>query len=387
LIPAPASTETLIVLFRIIKGRLVSTFFNLSNMILAEIFPEGSDINSLKKVKFGIDPTFPQLHLGHLVPLRIVKQLQEQGKEITIVLGTFTAQMGDPSGKDQTRPILSKEEVEKNAEHILNHVNRILNEGFKVFKNGDVFNEMRVPELMKIVSDFSVQNMTNRNAFSNRLKNNVPIGVHELIVPILQGTDSVRLESEIEVGGTDQLFNFQVARKLQELNEQKPEVCMMAPIINGTDSRKMSKSLGNCIFFDDDPTDVFGKCMSISDEVMNEWIPLLTDGNKESNPMSRKKKMAFDIVEQLHDTSMAEICLMQFENSIQKKEIPEDISEIKVDNLLDAVVKIRNCSNSEARRLIKSGAVKIEGNKVDEDAVLESGQIMKVGKRSFGKIV
>jgi len=356
-------------------------------MILADIFPEGSDINSLKKVKFGIDPTFPQLHLGHLVPLRIVKQLQEQGKDITIVLGTFTAQLGDPSGKDQTRPILSKEDVEKNANHILNHVNRILNEGFTVFRNGDVFNQMSVPELMNIIADFSVQQMTNRNAFANRLKNNVPIGVHELIVPILQGTDSVRLESEIEIGGTDQLFNFQVARRLQEINGQTPEVCMMAPIINGTDGRKMSKSLDNCIFFDDDPTDVFGKCMSISDEVMNEWIPLLTDGNKEDGPMARKKKMAFDIVEQLHDTLMAETCLLQFENNIQKKETPEDISDIKAENLLDAITQIRNCSNTEARRLINSGAVKIDDIKIDEEVVISSGQIIKVGKRDFGKIV
>jgi len=356
-------------------------------MILADIFPEGEDIENLKRVKFGIDPTFPQLHLGHLVPLRMVKQLQEQGKDITIVLGTFTAQMGDPSGKDKTRPILSAKEVEKNAEHILMHVNRILDKGFNVFRNGDIFNKMGVPELMHIVSEFSVQQMTNRNAFANRIKSNVPIGVHELIVPILQGTDSVRLEAEIEVGGIDQLFNFQVARKLQIMNDQTPEVCVMSPIINGTDGRKMSKSLGNCIFFDDDPTDVFGKCMSVSDEVMNEWIPLLTNGNKEDNPMSRKKKMSFDIVEQLHDTSMAETCLLQFENNIQNKELPEDIKNIKAENLLDAIVKIRDCSKTEARRLIKSGAVKVEGNKADDNTIIDIGQIIKIGKRDFGKIV
>ena len=224
--------------------------------MIAEIFPEGSNIKRLNKVKFGIDPTFPSLHLGHLVPLRIAKQLQEQGKHITIVLGTFTAQMGDPSGKDETRPILSKNDVNRNAEKILLHVKQVLTPGFKVFRNGDIFNEMTVPKLMKIVSDFSVQQMTKRDAFSKRLDNNVPIGIHELIVPILQGTDSVHLESQIEIGGTDQLFNFQVARRLQELNGQEPEICILAPIINGTDGRKMSKSLGNCIFFDDDPTDI-----------------------------------------------------------------------------------------------------------------------------------
>ena len=356
-------------------------------MINIEIFPQGSETKGLNKVKFGIDPTFPALHLGHLVPLRLVKQLQEQGKDITIVLGTFTAQMGDPSGKDETRPILSKEDVEKNAEHILMHVKQILNPGFKVFKNGDVFNEMNVPELMKIVSDFTVQQMTKRDAFSKRIKNGVAIGIHELIVPILQGTDSVRLSSEIEIGGTDQLFNFQVARRLQELNGQEPEICILAPIINGTDGRKMSKSLGNCIFLDDDPTDVFGKCMSISDDTMNEWIPLLTDENKESQPMARKKKMSFDIVEQLFDTSMAETCFKQFEDRIQNKELPEDILEIAVVGILEAVVAIRNCSNSQARRLIMDGAVRIDGVKVDCETRLVAGQIMKVGKRDFGKIV
>lgn len=355
-------------------------------MINIEIFPKGSEIKGLNRVKFGIDPTFPALHLGHLVPIRLVKQLQEQGKDITIVLGTFTAQMGDPSGKDQTRPILSKEDVEKNAEHILMHVKQILKPGFKVFRNGDVFNEMGVPELMKIVSDFTVQQMTKRDAFAKRLQDGVAIGVHELIVPILQGTDSVRLESEIEIGGTDQLFNFQVARRLQELNDQDPEVCMLTPIINGTDGRKMSKSLGNCIFLDDDPTNVFGKCMSISDDTMEEWIPLLTDENREPQPMARKKKMSFDIVEQLFDTTTAKLCLKQFEDMIQKKEIPDEIEDIRADDIVDAVVKIRGCSKTQARRLLVDGAVKIDGVKATDETPIAKGQIIKIGKRDFGRI-
>jgi len=355
--------------------------------MLAEIFPEGSSINGLKKVKFGIDPTFPKLHLGHLVPLRIVKQLQEQGCEITIVLGTFTAQMGDPSGKDETRPILSKKDVESNAETILVQVKSILNPGFKVFRNGDVFNEMQVPELMKIVSDFTVQQMTRRDAFAKRIQSGVAIGVHELIVPILQGTDSVRLESEIEIGGTDQLFNFQVARRLQELNGQEPEICVLAPIINGTDGRKMSKSLGNCVFLEDDPTDVFGKCMSISDDTMEEWLPLLTDENKESHPMNRKKKMACDIVEQLFGSEMVPKVLAHFESTIQKRNIPDEIDDIKADDILDAVVKIRGCSRSQARSLLKDGAVKLDGVKATEETPIANGQIIKVGKRDFGKIV
>jgi tyrosyl-tRNA synthetase len=353
-----------------------------------EIFPEDSSTEGLKRVKFGIDPTFNRLHLGHLVPLRIVKQFMEQDKEVTIVLGTFTAQMGDPSGKDKTRPILSKEEVEKNAQDILQQVNQILGKNnFKVFKNGDEFNRMTVPRLMSIVSDFTVQQMVRRDAFAKRMASDTPIGVHELIVPILQGTDSVILESEIEVGGTDQLFNFKIARRLQEINDQEPEVCVMAPIINGTDGQKMSKSLGNCIFLDDKPENIFGKCMSISDFTMKEWIPLLTDHIIEENPMERKKKMAFDIVKQICGEENAKWAQEHFESTIQGGKIPDDILEIDKPTLIEAVIAIRSCSRSQARRLMNDGAVKINGVKTPFDCTLQSGQIVKVGKRSFGKIV
>jgi tyrosyl-tRNA synthetase len=353
-----------------------------------EIFPEDSSTEGLKRVKFGIDPTFNRLHLGHLVPLRIVKHFMEQDKEVTIVLGTFTAQMGDPSGKDKTRPILSKEEVEKNAQDILQQVNQILGKNnFKVFKNGDEFNRMTVPRLMSIVSDFTVQQMVRRDAFAKRMASDTPIGVHELIVPILQGTDSVILESEIEVGGTDQLFNFKIARRLQEINDQEPEVCVMAPIINGTDGQKMSKSLGNCIFLDDRPENIFGKCMSISDFTMGEWIPLLVGQIEEENPMERKKKMAFEIVRQICGEENAKWAQEHFESTIQGGKIPDDILEIDKPTLIEAVIAIRSCSRSQARRLMNDGAVKINGVKTPFDCTLQSGQIVKIGKRSFGKII
>ena len=312
----------------------------------------------------------------------------DEGKEVTIVLGTFTAQMGDPSGKDKTRPILSKEEVESNAQDILQQVTQILGKhNFKVFKNGDEFNRMTVPRLMSIVSDFTVQQMVRRDAFAKRMASDTPIGVHELIVPILQGTDSVILKSEIEVGGTDQLFNFKIARKLQEINGQEPEVCVMAPIINGTDGQKMSKSLGNCIFLDDRPENIFGKCMSVSDFVMDQWIPLLTDQNREKSPMERKKKMAFDIVKQICGEEMAKWAQEHFESTIQGGRIPEDIAEINESTLVDAIVAIRSCSKSQARRLLNDGAAKINGVKTTFDCTLQSGQIIKIGKRSFGRIV
>lgn len=361
-------------------------------MVNVEVFPKGSNIGKLKRVKFGIDPTSNRLHLGHLVPLRIVKQFIKEGKDVTIVLGTFTAQMGDPSGKDKTRPILSKEDVENNANDILEQLNRILNKGpwssdFKVFFNGDEFNRMTVPKLMRIVSDFTVQQMIRRDAFAGRMASDTPIAIHELIVPILQGTDSVILKSEIEIGGSDQLFNFKIARRLQELNGQEPEICIMTPIIHGTDGRKMSKSLNNCVFLDDRPENIFGKCMSVSDFTMDEWIPLLTDSNKENNPMDRKKKMAFDIVEQIWGTELAKWAQEHFESTIQGGKIPDDIMELEEMFLIDAISSIRDCSKSQARRLLIDGAVKINGVKTTWDTKLESGQIVKVGKRDFGKIV
>lgn len=349
-------------------------------------FPENAELNG-RNVKFGIDPTFPRLHLGHLVPLRIVREMQRAGKNVTIVLGTFTAQMGDPSGKDKTRPILSKEEVKKNSEHILSQVNRFLAPDFRVWRNGeDSFDNMTVPELMNIVSKFTVQHMLSRDAFQKRIENDSSISVHELIVPVLQGMDSVNLNTEIEIGGTDQLFNFAVTRKLQEIHGQKPEVCVLVPIIHGTDGQKMSKSLGNCIFLDEKPSEIFGKCMSIPDTVMDEWIPLLTDRKKLSSaPMQRKKDMAFDIVKQLFSESTAKEALEHFEKTVQRKELPEEMKNVPPGNVIEVVTSIRGCSKSEARRLLKDGAVTVDNVKVDDSANVKVGQIVKVGKRNFGK--
>jgi tyrosyl-tRNA synthetase len=351
------------------------------------VFPENAKLDG-KEIKFGIDPTFPTLHLGHLVPLRIVKKLQEDGRNVTIVLGTFTAQLGDPSGKEKTRPILTPEETEKNAQSILSQVKQILGDNFTVFKNGDLFNKMTVPEILTISSKFTTHFMMTRDAFQKRLEKNEPIHLHELIVPICQGWDSVHLKSDIEIGGTDQLFNFQVARKLQEQNGQNPETCLMMPIINGTDGRKMSKSLGNCIFLNEKPKDIFGKCMSISDDTMEEWLPLLTDlTDLPEHPMKRKKALAFDITKQLHGEEAANNALKSFENVIQKSELPKDMIKVKASDILSAVLLARKESKSGARRLIKQKSVSLNGKKVSEETVpVNSGDIIKIGKRTFAEI-
>lgn len=353
-----------------------------------QIFPENSDISPSKRVKFGIDPTFPRLHLGHFIPLRFVKKLKEQGHKVTIVLGTFTAQLGDPSGRDTTRPILSEAEVLDNAESIKKQVVDLLGQ-VTFFSNHNLHNSISLPNFLRnVVSKFTLQNIISRDAFAKRIENNHPIAMHELLVPLLQGLDSVHLNAEIEVGGQDQLFNFQIARELQVANQQKPQVCCMFPLINGTDGRKMSKSFGNCIFLDEPSNDIFGKVMSISDEVMAEWWPLLTDiENKFEHPMLAKKTLACDIVTQLKGILEATIALEFFEKTIQDKELPDEIPETETKSLLGVIKELRKCSNSDARRLVEGKGVKIDGIVTENiNTILLTGQLVQVGKRDFVRV-
>jgi tyrosyl-tRNA synthetase len=342
------------------------------------LFPENSDLTPSKQVKFGIDPTFKRLHLGHMVPLRICKSFKQQ-HQVTIVLGTFTAQLGDSSGRDQTRPILDASAVESNSVAIEKQIRSFLGTGFLVHRNGNCFNHMKLGFFMNLASKFTVTHMLSRDSFQNR-----SVALHELLVPICQGWDSVNLKTEIEIGGQDQLFNFQIARKLQEMHGQKPQVCLMLPIINGTDGKKMSKSSNNCIFMDESPEEIFGKVMSISDKVMEEWFPLLTDCKPVDHPMESKKILAFDIVLQLYGKEKAVFAKDYFEKVIQYGEIPENKLLVTAGMfLMDAIRHVRKCSKSEARRLMEQGAVSIDGFVTDRNDMLLSDQVVKVGKRDF----
>jgi len=247
---------------------------------------------------------------------------------------------------------------------------------------------MTLPKFLRnVASKFTLSHMISRNAFSNRIENNHPIAMHELLVPMLQGMDSVHLETEIEVGGQDQLFNFQIARQLQESFGQKPQTCVMFPVINGTDGRKMSKSLNNCIFLDEPANDIFGKVMSIPDNVMFEWFPLLTDVQTcPLHPMEAKKKLAFEIVLQLQNKEAAEQAKSFFEKTVQQKEIPNTIPEIQAETLVLAIQKMRNCSKTACRKLLNGKGVKINGVVCTEDRPVSSGEIIQIGKREFAKI-
>ncbi len=357
-------------------------------------FPEtaGSVIENADcplRVKFGIDPTRDRLHLGHFVPLRLAKKLQEKGHHLNLILGTLTAQLGDPSGQDKTRPILTEAEVKQNAEKILNQVKKVLLPGFSVHLNHEFIKDMSVPTfLTRLASRFTVANMMARDGFRQRQEAGNPISLHEILVPLLQAWDSVVLKAEVEIGGTDQLFNFQITRALQEMEGQKPEVCIMTPIIRGTDGRKMSKTFNNTIWLDEEPNQMFGQIMSIPDDVTDEWIVLLTDlTDLPGHPMVRKKLLAQNIVCQFHGNEIAEVAKEEFEKIVQNKELPDEIPLIKADFLLKIVAVVRDESNNRARKLIQQGGVTVNNEKVLDPLFFPpTNAIIKIGKRMFVRV-
>lgn len=357
----------------------------------AKIFPVQMFDRKNKKlnVKFGIDPTSDKLHLGHLIPLMVVKELKEEGHNVDIVLGTFTAQLGDPSEKDSMRPMLDKKTTTENAKSILSQVERVLGDGFKVHFNHTWFEDLNCVDMIELLSKFTVKDLLSRDSFQKRMEAKNPIGLHELVVPILQGIDSAKLKTQIEVGGSDQLFNFGITREIQKHLGQEQEVCFLTDIINGTDGRKMSKSFGNCIFLNDTPIDVFGKTMSISDETMAEWFPVFMKQKLDSTGMfGSKKGLAFQITELIWNEELAADALIHFEKVIENKEIPEVIQTTDIKNIISIITHIHKCSKSEARRLIRQNAVQINGTKTnDENAVLNTGDVLKAGKRGFARII
>lgn len=262
-----------------------------------KLYPQHEKIQNLKKVKFGIDPTGPRLHLGHFVALRYLKQLESQGKEITIVLGTFTAQLGDPTGKNETRPMLSEYEVTMNAKKIEEQVRKYLPNAI-FHRNGDLADTMTSADFMREMSHFTLARISARDSFKARES----IGFHELAVPLMQAMDSVYLHTEIEVGGEDQLFNFELTRELQKKHGQRPETCVLLPIIRGANGEKMSKSLNNCIYLDESHSAIEQKLHYLKDEIVNEWLPLFSDIPREQlpdSPQKRKEVLIGEILRQI----------------------------------------------------------------------------------------
>jgi tyrosyl-tRNA synthetase len=380
-----------------------------------EVLPENGLEAKLKLgrpliVKVGFDPTAPDLHIGHTVVINKMRQFQEYGHTVVFLIGDFTGMIGDPSGKNATRPPLSPEEIKANAETYEAQIFKILdNEKTVVDFNSRWMGEMDAAGLIKLAAHHTVARMLERDDFSKRYKGGEPISIHEFLYPIVQGYDSVALKADVEMGGTDQKFNLLVGRQLQQNFGQEPQIAITLPLLEGLDGvQKMSKSLGNYIGITDAPGEMFGKIMSISDELMWRYFELLSfrklediAGVKKSvqggmNPRDAKFELALEIVERFHDANAADAAKAEFIARFQQGAMPEEMPEITLESgngtlgiahLLKAAGLVS--STSEAFRMIKQGAVRIDGVRV-EDRALEidagSTSVYQVGKRKFSRV-
>lgn len=360
-------------------------------------------------VKLGLDPTAPDIHLGHTVPLRKLRLFQEFGHQVVIVIGGFTARIGDPTGKSVTRPPLTKEEVLKNAETYKTQIFKVLDpEKTIVRDNSEWLESMNFADVLRLASSYTVARMMERDDFSKRFKEGRPIGVHEFMYPLMQGHDSVALHADVEFGGTDQTFNLLMGRHLQELEGQEPQVVITMPLLEGLDGiQKMSKSLGNYIGIDEESKEMYGKAMSIPDELMMRYFMLVTDMSIEEqedmakrlesgelHPRDAKMQLARTIVRLYHGEEAALEAEEEFKRVFQQRAMPTDIPEYAMDAPTEPIFVPQFCtdagltaSNGEARRSIKAGAFKVNGEKyTEENLKLEDGMIVQVGKRKFVKI-
>lgn len=359
------------------------------------------------RIKAGFDPTAADLHLGHTVLINKLKQFQDLGHEVLFLIGDFTAMIGDPTGKSATRPPLSREDIEVNAATYKEQVFKILDpEKTTVMYNSEWMGRMTAEDMIKLAGQVTVARMLERNDFSDRFNSNTPIAIHEFLYPLVQGYDSVAMDADVELGGTDQKFNLLMGRTLQG-HFGKPQQCTLTmPILEGLDGvQKMSKSLNNYIGIKDEPNDMFGKVMSVSDELMWRYYELLSfesieaiDGYKQSvdngeNPRNIKVKLAMEIIERFHSKEAAESALKDFETKFSKNAIPDEMPEFTFEGEFPLANLLKEAglvgSTSDAHRMTKQGAVKINGEKVvNSRQVMPSGttSVYQVGKRKFARV-
>jgi len=381
-----------------------------------EIIPEKELIIKLDRsikdkkpliVKLGCDPSTPDLHIGHGVVLRKMRHFQDLGHQAILVIGDFTGMIGDPSGRNKTRPVLTLEDVKKNAETYIEQAKAILDiDKLKVVYNSTWLDAMKFSDVVKLASKYTVARMIERDDFTKRFKAEIPISIHEFLYPLAQGMDSVELKADVELGGTDQKFNLLVGRDLQRESGQEPQVILTVPLLEGTDGvEKMSKSYGNHIAIQDPPEEMYGKTLSIPDEMIVKYFLLGADVEltkiKEveqklaegENPRNLKRELARTVVERYYDENSAIAAENHFDKIHLKKDVPDDIPEYKlasetllVDVLADAKL---TASKGEARRLIKQNAVKIDKQTVNDiNYMLKPEEVvLKVGKRRFLKII
>lgn len=386
---------------------------------VAEILPETFLVEKLKrsvatgtplKLKLGLDPTAPDIHLGHTVVLRKLKQLQDLGHHIIIIIGDFTGRIGDPTGKSETRKQLTEEDIIRNATTYEEQIFRILDkEKTEVVFNSSWLAALNFADVVKLAAKYTVARMLERDDFHKRMKENRPISIHEFFYPLMQGYDSVALQADVEFGGTDQKFNLLMGRHLQEEYGQEPQIAITMPILEGLDGvNKMSKSLGNYIGINEAPGEIYGKAMSIPDNMMVRYFDLVTDVSLEEleniknglkqqtiHPRDLKMRLAFTLVALYHGIQAADHAQEEFVRVFQQRDLPQDIPEFcrqTQDSVWVAKLLVElnlATTNSEAKRAVVAGAVKIDGVKVnDADAqiTLAEGMIIQNGKRKFAKI-
>jgi len=366
------------------------------------------------RVKLGLDPTAPDIHLGFAVVLRKMRQFQDLGHQVILIVGDFTASIGDPSERSETRPVLSSEEIRANAEAFTSQFWIILDPARTTLTfNGDWLARMSFSDVVRETSRVTVARVLERDDFQNRFAEQRPIGLHELLYPIAQALDSVEVRADVEMGGTDQKFNILMGRDLQQAHGQEAQVGLFMPLLPGLDGvQKMSKSLGNYIGITEPPKDMFGKAMSIPDEVMITYFELATDVPVEEirateqgiasgtiHPMEAKKRLAFEITRIYHGEEAAEREKAEFERVFSQRELPSDIPEIEIPTSKLSGGRIwaprllvtagMTASNSEARRLIEQGAVTIDGQRLTDpsaEIAIRDGQILRVGKLRIGRL-
>ena len=383
---------------------------------VARIIPEDEFIERLEegrplRLKMGFDPSAPDIHLGHAVGLRKLRQLQDLGHTVIIIVGDWTAQIGDPSGRSATRPMLTHEQVVQNAETYLAQFFKIVDrDRAEVRWQSDWFGPFSLADVIRLTSKFTVAQFLQRDDFANRFEANQPIAITELLYPLLQAYDSVAIQSDVEFGGTDQMFNLLVGRDLQEMEGQRPQQCFLMPMLPGTDGvQKMSKSLGNYIGIDEPPREIFGKTMSLPDNLLPLFYEYLTDvSDRElreigdaletgsTNPLDIKKRLAHDLVTQFHGSDAATNAQGYFERTVQLGETPDDIPTLAVSvsatdvrRLSDLIVKAGFAGSSgEARRLIDQGAVRLDDQQIRQNVPASSlgSGVLRVGRRRFVRL-
>ncbi|MDD5659253.1 MAG: tyrosine--tRNA ligase [Actinomycetota bacterium] len=397
----------------ILKGAEDVLILDELKILLAESIKSDKPLN----IKLGLDPTAPDIHLGHMVVLTKLRQFQDLGHNATLIIGDYTARIGDPTGRSILRPSLSPEKIEENAKTYMKQAFKIIDESrTTVVKNSIWLEPLKFSEVLNITSRFTIARMLERDDFKKRFSGNLPITIMEFLYPLMQAYDSVAIRADVELGGTDQKFNLLMGRELQKEFGQKPQIAITMPILVGTDgSQKMSKSLGNYIGVNENPDEIYGKIMSIPDTVMIDYYNLLTNLSKKEisdiqvsikdeglNPVVVKRKLAYMIVERLYNKDFAKEAESNFNKIFKEKSIPDDVSEyiinkddyplgkIKITTFLS---KTKLCSsNAEAKRLVEQGGLKIDGKKVS-DINFELSlndinfKVIQRGKRHFLKVI